>query len=84
MPTIDRVVRFPIEHINVLKDWEADQMKQPPKEFKFGNTTVIIHSQLAHMTKDEQRKWFAEEWKKGNPTLKLIAATLFEQRQSSQ
>ena len=81
MQSINRVVHLHTEHINVPK--EDDQMEQPPKEFKFGNSTVIIHSPLAHMTQEEQKQWFDEEWKKGNSVLKTIAATLFEQRQSS-
>jgi hypothetical protein len=43
------------------------------KEFKFGNTTVIIHSPLANMTSEERREWYREEMAKGNPVLKEIA-----------
>ncbi|MDQ0176499.1 hypothetical protein [Bacillus chungangensis] len=56
---------------------------KPPKAFKFGNTTVIIHSPLAHMTNQEQKQWFDREWKNGNSVLKGIAATLFNRRSSS-
>ncbi|WP_165902086.1 hypothetical protein [Melghiribacillus thermohalophilus] len=43
-----------------------------PKVLKKGNTTIKIYSHLAHMTKEEQKKWFESEWEKGNPTLKNI------------
>jgi len=43
------------------------------KEFKFGNTTVIIHSPLASMTSDERREWYRAEQAKGNRVLKEIA-----------
>lgn len=48
-------------------------MEKPKKEFIYGNTKVIIHSPLVLMTPDEQKQWFDEEWKKGNPVLKQIA-----------
>lgn len=80
MLTIDRVVHPKMAHIHAPK--EGDHM-QSPKEFKFGNTTVIIHSPLAHMSNQEQKQWFETEWKNGNSVLKGIAATLFNQRSSS-
>lgn len=56
---------------------KANQEVQP-REFHFGNTTVIIHSKLAWMTEDEQRAWFKEQWEKGNPVLRHIADVLSE------
>ncbi|MFO1442660.1 hypothetical protein KDN24_05460 [Bacillus sp. Bva_UNVM-123] len=44
-----------------------------PKTYTFGNTTVIVHSPLAHMTSEERREFFRSEWEKGNPVLKEIA-----------
>lgn len=50
-----------------------DIMEQPePKTFTFGNSTVIIHSRLAHMNKKEQKDFFKSEKEKGNPILKEI------------
>jgi hypothetical protein len=43
------------------------------KEFKFGNSTVIIHSPLVQMTSDERRDWYREEQANGNAVLKEIA-----------
>ena len=43
------------------------------KEYKFGNSTVIIHSPLAQMTSEERRDWYREEMAKGNTVLKEIA-----------
>lgn len=48
------------------------------REFKFGNTTVVIHSQIAWMSKEEQRIWFKNEWKKNNPVLRNIAQAVFD------
>lgn len=42
------------------------------KEFKFGNSTVIIHSPLVRMTSEERREWYKEEMAKGNEVLKEI------------
>lgn len=42
------------------------------KEFKYGNTTVTIHSPLTQMSKEEQRAWYKREWGKKNPVLQAI------------
>lgn len=49
-----------------------------PREFQFGNTTVIIHSKLAWMSPEEQRTWFREQWELGNPVLRQIADAVFD------
>lgn len=82
MLVIDRVVQNPPFHTDVTKG-EGQKMKVEPKEFKFGNTTVIIHSPLAHMTPEEQKEWFDREWERGNPVLRNIAATIFSMKPSS-
>lgn len=61
------------------------------KEYKYGNTTVIIHSPLAQMSKEEQRAWYKQECEKKNPVLQAIveaavacqlsAATIDEQEE---
>ncbi|MGG0248037.1 hypothetical protein ABEY24_06555 [Peribacillus frigoritolerans] len=45
------------------------------REFKSrnGNGTIIIHSKLMDMTKEERREWYRAEQKAGNPVLKEIA-----------
>jgi hypothetical protein len=43
------------------------------KEFKFGNSTVVIHSPLVDMTTEERRGWYQDEIAKGNLVLKEIA-----------
>ncbi|WP_197431005.1 hypothetical protein [Anoxybacillus sp. P3H1B] len=48
------------------------------KKFKYGNTTVIIHSPLVHMSADERKEWFEKEWEKGNPVLKQIAQAVLD------
>lgn len=42
------------------------------KEYKFGNTTVIVHSPLWALSDEDQEKWVKEETKKGNPILAEI------------
>jgi hypothetical protein len=42
------------------------------KEYKFGNSTVIVHSPLWALSDDEQDKWVKEETEKGNPILAEI------------
>jgi hypothetical protein len=42
------------------------------KEYKFGNSTVIVHSKLWAMSDEEQDRWVKEETEKGNPILKEI------------
>ncbi|MBP0725567.1 hypothetical protein J5Y03_10240 [Bacillus sp. RG28] len=39
------------------------------KEYKFGNTSVIIHSPLANMTDQEQKDWFQEQYEDNNPII---------------
>jgi len=48
------------------------------KEFKYGNTTVIIHSPLVLMSASERKEWFQKEWEKGNPVLKQIAKAVMD------
>jgi hypothetical protein len=48
------------------------------KEFKYGNTTVIIHSPLVLMSADERKNWFKKEWERGNPVLKQIAQAVLD------
>ncbi|WP_198401551.1 hypothetical protein [Parageobacillus thermoglucosidasius] len=48
------------------------------KEFKYGNTTVIIHSPLVLMSAQERKEWFEKEWEKGNPILKQIAQAVID------
>ncbi|MEY8188598.1 hypothetical protein AB4X15_02845 [Peribacillus simplex] len=42
------------------------------REFKSGNTTVIIHSPLMNLTEEERGAWFKSEQYSGNPVLKEI------------
>jgi hypothetical protein len=46
------------------------------KEFKFGNTTVVIHSDLVLKSEEEKKQWFEEEKAKGNPVLKQITEAM--------
>ncbi|MCK6205704.1 hypothetical protein KZX50_09675 [Bacillus infantis] len=48
------------------------------KEFKYGNTTVVIHSPLVHMNIDEKKKWFKDELEKGNKVLKQMVFAVAE------
>jgi hypothetical protein len=48
------------------------------KKFKFGNTTVVIHSKLVLMSADERKEWYRKEWEKGNPVLKQIAQAVID------
>jgi hypothetical protein len=43
------------------------------KEYIFGNSIVIVFSPLTQMTKEEQKTFFQNEWKKGNTVLRDIA-----------
>lgn len=43
------------------------------REFKSGNATIIIHSTLMDLTKEERREWYRAEQRAGNPVLKEIA-----------
>jgi hypothetical protein len=42
------------------------------KEYKFGNSTVIVHSPLWALSDEEQEIWVKEETEKGNPILAEI------------
>ncbi|MGG0718372.1 hypothetical protein ABE096_12380 [Robertmurraya massiliosenegalensis] len=44
-----------------------------PKEYTYGNSKVIVFSPLTEMTKEEQKTFFQDEWKKGNTILREIA-----------
>lgn len=81
--TINRVVHPVTEHINVPKGDDQQMEPMPSKEYKFGNTTVIIHSKLVNMTSEERREWFEREWENGNPWLKNIVAAVQDCVQSS-
>ncbi len=48
------------------------------KEFKYGNTTVIVHSPLVLMSPEERKQWFEQEWQKGNPILRQIAEAVLD------
>ncbi|WP_191556578.1 endonuclease NucS domain-containing protein [Metabacillus idriensis] len=48
----------------------------PKEEFNIGNTMVVVHSPLVTLSKEERKKWFLDEWEKGNPVLKEIAAAV--------
>ncbi|PLT33633.1 hypothetical protein CUU64_10910 [Bacillus sp. V5-8f] len=67
-----RVVQLDHQHTDVSRG-NSDM-----KEFKFGNTTVVIHSPLVHMNTDEKKKWFQDEVEKGNKVLKQIVAAVGE------
>lgn len=43
------------------------------KEYTFGNSKIIVFSPLTHMTKEEQKAFFKNEWQKGNRILQDIA-----------
>ncbi|WML43113.1 hypothetical protein [Neobacillus sp. PS3-40] len=62
-------------HKHVVRG-EAGMEETPKKAFQYGNTTVIIHSPLVLMTVQERKEWFKNEWEKGNPILKEIAAAV--------
>jgi hypothetical protein len=61
-----------IPHKHVTRG-NAVMEETPKKAFQYGNTTVIIHSPLVLMTSEERKKWFKDEWEKGNPILMQIA-----------
>lgn len=42
------------------------------KEYKYGNTTVIIHSPLTQLIKEEQKQWYEQEWDNKNRVLRTI------------
>jgi hypothetical protein len=42
------------------------------KKYKFGYSTVIVHSKLWAMSDEEQERWIKEETEKGNPILAEI------------
>ncbi|RAL22563.1 hypothetical protein [Thermoflavimicrobium daqui] len=72
-----------LHKVDQVGDDEMEKQEVKPKQYQFGNTVVIIHSKLAHMTKEEQRNWFKSEWEKGNPVLRNISRAIFQSFQSS-
>ncbi|WP_246943661.1 hypothetical protein [Bacillus pinisoli] len=42
------------------------------KKIQKGNTTIVIHSHLADLDKEEQKSWFTTEWANNNKVLKAI------------
>lgn len=48
------------------------------KAFKFGKSTVVIHSPLVDMTSEERREWYRREQANGNIVLKEIAQAVNE------
>jgi hypothetical protein len=42
------------------------------KKYTFGNTRVIVHSDLWNLTEEEMDEWVKEETEKGNPVLAEI------------
>ncbi|MBK5500942.1 hypothetical protein [Peribacillus sp. TH14] len=48
------------------------------KTYQFGNTTVVVHSDLLKMTEEERDKWFREQRAAGNPDLLALERTVNE------
>ena len=48
------------------------------KEFKYGNTKVIVHTPLVLMSASERKQWFENEWERDNPILKQIAQAVID------
>ncbi|WP_409293867.1 hypothetical protein V1498_11825 [Peribacillus sp. SCS-26] len=46
--------------------------KRYSKTYKYGNSTVIVHSDLLKLSEDESRQWFKREMAEGNPVLEDI------------
>lgn len=46
------------------------------KEYRFGNTTVIVHSSLLNLTAEERKAWFKKEVANGNPILENIGKAI--------
>ncbi|MFB6803439.1 hypothetical protein ACFCVU_20065 [Peribacillus butanolivorans] len=57
---------------------EEEKKKPFAKTYKFGNSTVIVHSDVLKLTKEEREKYFKDEMAKGNPVLLDIARTVNE------
>lgn len=76
MSTNAGVVQTPYVHIHAQRG--NVQVDDKAKEYKFGNTTVIIHSKLAHMSSDDKNTWFFNEYKNGNPVIKRIVDAAYE------
>lgn len=56
-----------------------EEEKKPfAKTYKFGNSTVIVHSRLLELPKEEREKWVDDEMRRGNPVLIQIAKTVNE------
>lgn len=56
----------PQEHIHATRG--NDKMEKS-KAFKFDNSTVIIHHELACMNQEEQKEWFRRERENKRPQL---------------
>ncbi|MED4687415.1 hypothetical protein [Peribacillus frigoritolerans] len=56
-----------------------EEGKKPfAKTYKFGNSTVIVHSDALKLSEREREKYFKDEMEKGNPVLLQIAKTVNE------
>jgi hypothetical protein len=42
------------------------------KEYKIGESTIIVHSPLLNLTREERIEWIKAETERGNPVLKEI------------
>lgn len=42
------------------------------KVYKFEESTVIVHSPLLKLTREEREEWIRKETERGNPVLKEI------------
>ncbi len=72
-----------VQPVPLHKDVTKGNVQMDSKEFKFGNSTVIVHSNLVYMSKQERQEWFEKEWQKENPVLKNIIAAVRDCLQSS-
>ncbi|CAH0289237.1 hypothetical protein [Peribacillus simplex] len=56
-----------------------DEKKKPfAKTYKFGNSTVIVHSDVLKLTEEERKQWYKDEMEKGNKVLLDIKKTVNE------
>ncbi|MEY8731028.1 hypothetical protein AB9M92_01970 [Peribacillus frigoritolerans] len=56
-----------------------DEKKKPfAKTYKFGNSTVIVHSDVLKLTEEERKQWYKDEMAKGNKVLLDIKKTVNE------
>lgn len=67
-----RVVHPSKEHINVPKGASAVDKK----EFKLGNTTATVYSNLINKQPDQIKEWFKNELSKGNPVCEQIVEAI--------